>query len=130
MYPNEGEAGPFKMMMYRGVKKDSDHIHEKFASDPGDYGCGEYWTDNEDFASSYGEVISKIIELDTVYRIPKDEVLALIDNYETCKMHLGHQKRLEGSRKLTEMFKSKGYQAVLTVGYEDFTSMGLCIFDA
>ena len=43
MFPNEGTAGKFKMKMYRGLKKESEHLHKNFASDPGDYGCGEYW---------------------------------------------------------------------------------------
>jgi hypothetical protein len=130
MYPEEGKAGKFKMLMYRGVTKESERLHDEFASDPGDYGRGEYWTDNKEIAAVYGEVISKVIELDNVYRIPKDEVLPLIEEYDTCKIHLGRENRLEGSLRLTKMFKSKGYDAVLTVGYEDFTSIGLCIFDA
>jgi hypothetical protein len=129
VYPEEGQAGPFRMMMYRGIKKESDRLHKEFASDPGDYGCGEYWTDCKEFASGYGDVISKLIVLENVYRIPKDDVLPLIAKYETCKMELGREKRLENSRLLTEMFKSKGYQAVLTYGYESFTIFGLCIFD-
>ncbi|HFQ4945512.1 TPA: hypothetical protein ACGUVO_003558, partial [Vibrio vulnificus] len=130
MYPKDGEVGKFKLLMYRGVKDKSAHLHEEFASDPGDYGCGEYWTDNKEFAAIYGEVISKVIELDNVYRIPKGEVLPLIEQYETCKMHLGHEKRLEGASKLTKLFKEKGYSAVLTVGYESPNILGLCIFNA
>jgi len=130
MYPEEGEVGKFKLQMYRGVKDKSQHLHDNFASDPGDYGCGEYWTDSEEFASIYGEVISKVIELENVYRIPKAQVLPLIEEYETCKMLLGHDRRLEGSVRLTNMFKEKGYAAVLTMGYESEGILGLCIFNA
>lgn len=130
MYPKEGEVGKLKLLMYRGVKDKSEHLHESFASDPGDYGCGEYWTDNKDFAANYGEVISKVIELDNVYRIPRDQVLPLIEEYKTCKMHLGREIRLEGSLRLTKFFKDTGYSAVLTVGYESPDVLGLCVFNA
>jgi hypothetical protein len=130
MYPEEGEVGKLKLLMHRGVKDRSEHLHEKFASDPGDYGCGEYWTDNKDFAAIYGEVISKVIELDNVYRIPSVHVLPLIEEYETCKMDFGRERRLEGSLRLTKFFKEKGYDAVLTVGYESSNVLGLCVFNA
>lgn len=129
MYPEEGEVGKFRLQMHRGVKDKSQYLHDKFASDPGDYGCGEYWTDSKEFASIYGEVISKVIELENVYRIPQEQVLPLIEEYETCKMHLGRDRRLEGSLRLTNMFKEKGYSAVLTVGYESYGILGLCIFN-
>jgi hypothetical protein len=130
MYPEEDEVGKFKMLMYRGIKKEAEHLHDEFASDPGDYGQGEYWTDNKEFAAIYGEVISKTIELDNVYRIPQNQVLPLIEEYETCKIHLGPEKRLEGSIRLTNMFKDKGYSAVLTLGYESTEILGLCVFNA
>ena len=128
MYPEEGQVGKFKMLMYRGVRKDSERLDERFASDPGDYGQGEYWSDNRELASVYGDVISKIIKLDNVYRISNNKVLSLIEEYETCKIHLDYVNRLKGSISLTKMFKSQGYDAVLTAGYENFTSLGLCIF--
>lgn len=129
MYPNEGTVGKFKMKMYRGLKKESEHLHEEFASDPGDYGRGEYWTDDLEFAAGYGNVISKEIELNNVYCIPRDEVLPLIYEYETCKSGLTREQRLENTTRLTEMFKAKGYSAVLTMNYESFDVMGLCIFE-
>ncbi|WP_119685612.1 hypothetical protein [Acinetobacter pittii] len=128
MFPEEGTVGKFRKKMYRGLKKQSDYLHNKYASDAGDYGRGEYWTDNEEFAAIYGEVISKEIELDNVYCIPQDQVLPLIYEYETCKMELGAEKRLENATKLTEMFKAKGYSAVLTTQYESPDILGLCIF--
>ena len=128
MFPNEGTAGKFKMKMYRGLKKESEHLHKNFASDPGDYGCGEYWTDNQEFAMVYGDVISKEIELDNVYCIPSDQVSQLIEEYQTCNMELDIEARLQGTMKLTELFKAKGYPAVLTTQYESPDILGLCIF--
>ena len=116
--------------MYRGVRSGTERLHADFASDPGDYGCGEYWTDDESFAAVYGEVISREIVLECVYHIPKIELLALIEEYRTCKMEDGHEKRRENSLRLSAFFKSKGYQAVLTDGYETHTAKGLCVFTA
>lgn len=130
MYPKEGEVGKFKMVMHRGTRSVSEYCHEEFANDPGDYGRGEYWTDNENMAALYGSVESKLIELENVFHIPQKDVLPLIEEYKTCKIHEGCDVRLNGATKLTEMFKSKGYKAVLTVGYEDYKSLGLCIFQA
>ena len=130
MYPAPGKAGQFSLLMYRGEKPKDERLSKNFASDPGDYGTGEYWTNEKELADSYGSVRSKLIELDNVYHIPSDEIMELIEEYRTCKMEDGHNKRSESSMRLTLMLKSKGYEAVLTIGYEDFKSMGLCIFDA
>lgn len=129
MYPLAGKVGPFKLKMYRGDRASNTRLTIDFASDPGDYGVGEYWTNSKDHAEFYGNVRSEIIELDDVYHIPSDELKRLIEEYRTCKMEDGHEKRKDNSLRLTEMFKSKGYKAVLTIGYEDLSSMGLCIFD-
>lgn len=128
MYPKSGEVGSFKLMMYRGTKPEKERLKTEFASDPGDYGAGEYWTDDKSFAEGYGEVLEQLIELENVYHIPKQELKELIEEYRTCKMEDGHETRLKNSKRLTEMFKSKGYKAVLTEGYETFTAKGLCIF--
>lgn len=129
MYPEVGKVGKFKLAMYRGVKAINKRISEEFASDPGDYGVGEYWTNSLEHAELYGDVKSKIIELDNVYHIPLDELILLIKEYQTCQISDSHKIRRENSQRLTEFFLSKGYKAVLTIGYEDFTSMGLCIFN-
>ncbi|USD68147.1 hypothetical protein [Vibrio sp. SCSIO 43136] len=128
MYPPVGECGRFKLQMYRGKKAKSERLSNQFASDPGDYGCGEYWADNYEFAKGYGDVQQKLIELDCVYHIPAEELTQLIEQFRTCKVQDGHEQRLINSQRLTNHFKQQGYQAVLTTGYEDFTTKGLCIF--
>lgn len=128
MYPEPGSVGPLKLVMYRGIKLASQWQHESFASDPGDYGCGEYWTDTLSFAEGYGEVISKEIILERVYHIPTEELRSIISEYRTCRMEDGKDMRRANSLRLTKFFESKGYQAVLTEGYESFTVKGLCIF--
>lgn len=130
MYPKSGKVGSFKMKMYRGIKPDSERLNQEFASDPGDYGCGEYWTDDKRFAEIYGEVIEKNITIDDVYHIPKEELKKMIEEYRTCKMEDDHRARNKNSMRLTDEFKSRGYKAVLTEGYESFGIKGLCIFSA
>lgn len=130
MYPNAGDIGPLKMEMYRGIRRASERLDSDFASDPGDYGAGEYWTDDAEFAANYGEVHRATIALDRVYHIPKAELLELIAEYRTCRMEDGHPKRRENALRLTKHFQSLGYEAVLTVGYEFFDVIGLCIFPA
>jgi hypothetical protein len=39
--PEVGKSGCFRVTMFRGVGVDK--LHAEFASDPGDYGRGEYW---------------------------------------------------------------------------------------
>jgi hypothetical protein len=126
--PPEGTCGPLELFMHRGVKAENERLHKEFASDPGDYGCGEYWTDNIDMAKVYGKVKSKIIKLNRVYHIPKDELKLLIEEYRTCKIQDGLTVRRENSNRLTEYFKNKEYEAVLTYGYESFTEKSICIF--
>ena len=129
MFPPEGEVGSVEMKMYRGIKCRTEHLNEKFASDPGDYGCGEYWTDNIEFAKIYGDVVEKIITIDSVYHIPNKELSEIIELYRTCKIEDGAEVRLQNCLRLTEDLKSKGYKAVLTKGYENFDVIGVCIFN-
>lgn len=128
MYPLSGSVGPLKLVMYRGIKPASQWLNKSFASDPGDYGCGEYWTDDRSFAQVYGEVVSKEITLERVYHIPSKELMSIIKEYGTCRMEDSKDVRMANSLLLTNFFKSKDYQAVLTVGYENFEVKGLCIF--
>jgi len=125
--PELGNIGSFRMLMYRGIGTNKNHI--KYSSDPGDYGRGEYWTNSKEFAADYGEVLEKIIELENVYYIPKVELIKIIDKYQTCKMHLGSELRLKGAQALTDYYKNeKGVAALLTFGYETFDIYGICIF--
>ena len=117
------------MLMYRGIRPSESRIHSEFASDPGDYGQGEYWSNRRSFAEVYGEVIEREIDLESVYHIPSNELHELIESYRTCKIEDGRKQRLDGAKRLTEHFKSRGYSAVLTYGYESFGTYGLCIFD-
>lgn len=128
MYPLAGSVGQIKLKMYRGVKPLQDRVHKDFASDPGDYGCGEYWTNDESSAVFYGDVITKEIVMENVYHIPMDELKKLIEEYRTCKIEDGHEKRRNGSLLITNYFMKKGYKAVLTEGYESFDEVAICIF--
>jgi hypothetical protein len=130
VYPCPGKGGLLHLAMYRGIKAKSDRLAEEFASDPGDYGCGEYWTDCEAHAQFYGDVSKKYISLDNVYHIPPDELMELIKTYGTCDMQSEKKTRRESSTRMTEFFKSKGYEGVLTFGYEAPDIFGLCIFDS
>lgn len=40
--PDEGASGEFRMTMFRGTPPT--RRHAEFASDPGDYGRGVYWS--------------------------------------------------------------------------------------
>ena len=125
--PPEGTCGPLELIMHRGIKPKHERLHPEFASDPGDYGSGEYWTDCLKSAKKYGEVISKTIKLDRVYNLPMEECRELINKYNTCQ-EMDTTRRLENVARLTEYFKSKGYEAVLIYGYEDFTQTSICVF--
>lgn len=118
--------GPFRMNMYRGEGNNKNSEH--FSTDPGDYGRGIYWTNLSEMAEVYGKVSTKLIELSRVYFVPREKLMALIEEYRTCKMHDGQDKRLQGAQKLTDYFKSLGAEAVLTFGYESTDEYGLCVF--
>jgi hypothetical protein len=126
--PKVGEVGSVNLTMFRGIKDDGDRLHKDFASDPGDYGCGEYWTDSYNGAQIYGTVISKTIILENVYHIPSRELMSLIKEYGTCKMEDGHELRKLNSMRLTSHFKSKGFSGVLTSDYESPSETAICIF--
>lgn len=128
MIPSEGQVGSLELIMYRGIKSHDERLAESFASDPGDYGSGEYWSDSHEFAALYGEVKQQVIKLDGVYHVGRAELRALIDEYQTCNIMIGHAKRKENADRLTEHFQSKGYAAVFTVGYESDSVGSICIF--
>ena len=117
--------------MFRGVKAPDKRRSEFFASDPGDYGRGIYWTSSYETAEVYGEVTNSLIILERVLLVPTDELMKLIKSYVTCNMSSdwGRERRLKGAQDMTDYFKGLGAEAVLSCGYEGGSDdYGLCIF--
>jgi len=132
--PKPGTVGLFDATpMFRGVPGAKHRVCEEFATDPGDYGCGQYYTNSIQTANNYagndGAISVRTITVKNAYTIPLDELRKLIREYGTCKIEDGRPARLERSKKLTEYFKSKGYAAVVTINYESFDEVAICIFD-
>ena len=124
--PDYGTIGSLRMNMFRGTGANTNH--SKFASDPGDYGRGQYWTDSFDFAQKYGNVQETLIVLDDILFIPKGFLTRTIREFGTTDLSLGKSVRLSNSQRLTDHFQSIGCKGILTFDYESFGIFGLCIF--
>ena len=98
------------MEMYRGEGVNAEAKQERgFASDPGDYGRGEYWTDSQAFASNYGTVRKTVIELRNALRLDPNEMVRLIrDEYGMTKAWLPQRERIAAAERFTRDMLAKG----------------------
>ena len=124
--PPEGQAGEFKMQMYRG--KGAKSNDPRFASDPGDYGRGTYYAGSKEFAAFYGTVTDHTVELANAFRPSIDQLRVLIEEYRTCKMQDGRDARFLAAQRLTDDMKAQGYDGLVVFGYETFEEWSACVF--
>jgi hypothetical protein len=131
VFPKEGESGPFRMAMFRGESVDSELKRQRgFASDPGDYGRGEYWTDSQEFAATYGEVRTSVIQLKNALRLELKTMAQLIrDEYGMTQAWKPHEFRIAAADRFTSDMKSKGYDGIVVFGYEMPGIWSACVFD-
>lgn len=128
VYPAVGESGEFRMRMYRGLS--GRRNHPDFASDPGDYGRGEYWVCTRDHAAIYaqhgGEVLETEIHLKNALYLSSSDIVEQAKRYGTTSGT--RDDRLAASEQLTRAMQAKGYDGIVSDGYEDFTSWSACVF--
>jgi len=119
------------MEMYRGEGVNAEAKQERgFASDPGDYGRGEYWTDSQAFASNYGTVRKTVIELRNALRLDPNEMVRLIrDEYGMTKAWLPQRERIAAAERFTRDMLAKGYDGIAAYGYEQPDIWSVCVFD-
>jgi hypothetical protein len=132
IYPEAGLSGEFQMTMYHGASTKGRHA--SFASDPGDYGRGEYWTNCPQTAEIYagvgGRVLIREIRLQNALHLSVEEILRLATQvYHTTVMENGSAARLRGSAQFTADMKSKGHDGVVVYGYEALGEWSACLFD-
>ncbi|MGX1691577.1 hypothetical protein [Brevundimonas naejangsanensis] len=128
MFPAVGESGEFRMWMYRGIS--GRRNHPDFASDPGDYGRGEYWVCTREHAEGYaqhgGEVIEGEIHLKNALHLSVSDIVERAKHYGTT---IGaRHNRLAASERLTRDMQAQGHDGIVSNGYEDFTSWSACVF--
>ncbi len=116
------------MRMYRGLS--GRRNHSDFASDPGDYGRGEYWVCSREHAEIYaqhgGEVVEAVIHLKNALHLSASDIVEQAKHYGTT---IGTRKtRLAASEQLTRDMQAKGHDGIVSDGYEDFTSWSACVF--
>jgi hypothetical protein len=125
--PDEGASGEFRMTMYRGTS--SEPRHTEFASDPGDYGRGAYWSATQEHASIYGPVIiARDIYLKNALRLSPAEVRRMARESGATVMENGYEERLAAANRFTAQMKDKGYDGIVVCGYETFDLWSACVF--
>lgn len=126
--PLVDQSGLFQMTMYRGLS--SQRNHSEFASDPGDYGRGEYWAGDESFAKdNYGpEVICKEIQLTNALRMSSQEVGRNARERGLTRMEDGPESRLMAATAFTEELVALGYDGIVVEGYEIPGLWSACVF--
>lgn len=126
-FPKLGESGLFRMTMYRGIK--SEPLHSEFASDPGDYGRGEYWAATREFANHYGpEIICKNICLTNALRLASEEIGRTARERGFTVLENGHAARLAAAQSFTEEMLENGYDGIVVKGYELPGLWSACVF--
>jgi hypothetical protein len=127
--PDEGSSGEFRMRMYRGTN--SNRRQREYASDPGDYGRGDYWAATRDFALNYGDLIVEgDIHLQNALRLTPDEVCRLARSSGATVMEDGHDKRIRAAERFTAEMKAKSYDGIVVCGYEMFHLWSVCAFES
>jgi hypothetical protein len=117
------------MRMWRGVKQPAEHLNKHFASDPGDYGRGEYWSNNQEFSSLYGDLIEREIYLVNALRLSSKEISTLArDIYGTTRMEHTAADRLAASERLTADIRARGHDGIVVLGYESPGIWSACVF--
>ena len=115
------------MKMYRGTK--SKWRQKEFASDPGDYGRGEYWAATIDFALTYGDLIAEgDIHLKNALRLAPGEVSRLARSCGATVLENGRDKQLRAAEQFTAEMKARGYDGIVVRGYETFHLWSACLF--
>jgi hypothetical protein len=125
--PDEGSSGEFRMRMYRGTK--SKQRQTVFASDPGDYGRGEYWAATRKFALIYSDhIVEGDIRLQNALRLAPDEMCRLARSTGATVMEDGRDKRFRATERFTVEMKARGYDGIVVCGYETFHLWSACVF--
>ncbi len=130
LFPAEGTAGAFRMLMYRGIR--ATPLNSTYASDPGDYGRGLYWSNRRETAELYaagGQIIEGVVELRHAMRLsPKEVTRYGREVYGFTVLEKGSDARIAAAERFTADMKAAGYDGVVTYGYESFHEWGACVF--
>ncbi len=108
-------------------------VDQVFASDPGDFGRGLYYTTSQARARQYGPVLTKIIKLQNPLILSDAEAYQLSEEYETVKLNertiieifdrvdrelmqrAVTAKLLENAQKMTDALKSQGFDGLVSI---------------
>jgi len=107
------EAAKEGIGVFRGVLPEQPG--KGFASDPGDFGRGRYWTTSGQRAEAIAgkeAVEPGTVKLDNPLILDTDEAYDLAEKYGTVT----GEARMEGSQKLTDDMLAAGYDGIIVVG--------------
>jgi hypothetical protein len=129
--PKLGEAGTFEMFMYRGIKPLD--LARGYASDPGDYGRGEYWASCLDFAKHYaggdGQILQDVVRLENALHLSGFDIIRFgREVYGYTLVETGSEARIAAAEAFTKDMKEKGYDGIVTYDYESTGVWGVCKF--
>ncbi len=123
----------FQMPLYRGV---TDKRGKEFASDPGDFGRGEYWSSDPHVAKAYSSKVKceTIVLFNPIQLLEIEAYILADDMYGTIrgKNKIGSgcgeiKDRLENSSKLTADLVSLGHDGFVV--YKESGEVEVVVFD-
>lgn len=106
----------------RGIKRK--RINLPFASDPGDFGRGIYYTTNYHNAKAYGPVEKSILKLQNPIVLSVEEAYQLADKYHTVHLPNDNVKRttqemlaqlVTNAETMTRAMISQGYDGLVAI---------------
>lgn len=103
-------------------------VNRPYATDPGDFGRGIYWTTSEARAKSYGKTIERrVLVLANPKVLMVSEAYDLATEYGTVGPNLSTEVRLKNSQRLTNDLVSQGYDSLVSIN-ESMNEIEIVIF--
>ena len=120
------------LVLYHGTSKEFDKFSTRYfiagSGDGGWLGRGIYFTNDYDYAESYGKVIKAEIDIKNPY-ILTDE------NYSRAPLRLIRELKVDNSTEVTQKLKEMGYDSVMLKYKDGYVQndneyfIEVCVFD-
>ena len=104
---------PVDILLHRGERTNKPGC--EFASDPGDFGRGIYWTTTKVRAFQYGEVRTEKVRFESPAVMSLEDAYRLCDQFNCIGHGVSQEQRLLNCEALTKFMLAKGYDSLIAI---------------